>query len=129
MDIWNLTEHQLDVIRTFAIVAGNAGTVIGAVIVPILIRFVWQARKAARQAAHQTRREEWADGTLHTVDVSELASNAIAVSKEVKQETRALHGEITDMWNDPGIPKDHGRRRLPTGDIRTINRPGESHYE
>ena len=122
MNIWNLTDHQLEVIKTFAIVGGNTGTFIGAVLMPFIIKWVIQIRRAARNAEHQTRREEWMDGKLHTMDVAELTSKNL-------HSTQELRGEITDLYNDPPVPKEHGRRRLPTDNIRTIQKPGESTYE
>lgn len=115
VDIWNLTAHQLDVIRTGASVLGAIGGFVGGVgAVGAFLSRYW-----AKQAALQTRREEWADGTLHTMDVAELAARAMHATQEVRQ-------EVTDFYNDPPAPKDHGRRRLPTTDIPLLK---ESTYE
>lgn len=119
MNIWDLTGHQLDVIRTCASVIGALGGFIGgAGAVGAFLARYW-----AKQAAHNTRREEWTDGKLHTVDVAELTSHTL-------HSTQELRGEITDLYNDPPVPREHGRRRLPTDTIRTIRKPGEdSIYE
>lgn len=97
MNVFDLTAHQLDVLRTLGSVVGGLGGLAGGVaaVFSILARY-W-----AKQAAHQTRREEFVDGTLHTLDVAEMSSNTMHATQEIR-----------DLF-----PREHGRRRMPTTEI------------
>lgn len=106
MNVFDLTAHQLDVIRTLGSVVGAVGGFLGGIgaVAAFLARY-W-----AKQAAHNTRSETWVNGKLRTQPVAETARHAAMSGEATRQEVSDLAGWV----------KGGGRRRLPTTDIPRI---------
>lgn len=115
MNIFDLTSHQLDVIRTGASVLGAIGGFIGGVgaIAAFLARY-W-----AKQAAHNTRTGVWINGKLKETPVAEMTRHAATTTEATRQ-------EVSDFYQE--WVKGTGRRRLPTTEIPPINQE-TTHYE
>lgn len=103
MNIFDLTAHQLDVLRTFGQIVGGIGGFIGGVggVAAILARY-W-----AKQAAKNTSSRVWVGGHLTEVPVSEHARHAMLSGEAARQET----ADLSDWM------RGNGRRRLPTTEL------------
>lgn len=98
MNIWDLTPHQLDVLRTLASMVGG----IGGLLAGIAAWRSWLASRWAKIAAHQTATTEWQGGKLVTKTVAQTGRETL----------NAFQDEI----------RAHGRRRDPhaiTDEIRS----------
>lgn len=114
MNIFALTPHQLDVIRTLASLIGGVGGLAGGV----AAIFSFLARYWAKQAAQQTRSAQWVNGKLRHINVTEYAKHGATVGEATRQEVSDFRTE----W-----VRGNGRRRIPTMEIPMLDQ--ESTYE
>lgn len=115
MNIFDLTPHQLDVIRTGASVIGAIGGFIGGVggVAAFLARY-W-----AKMAAHNTSASQWVNGEHRATPVVEYVRHAATATEATRQ-------EVSDFYQE--WVKGTGRRRLPTTEIPPISQE-RTHYE
>lgn len=106
MNIFDLTAHQLDVIRTGASVVGAIGGFFGGVgaVAAFLARY-W-----AKQAANNTKTKDWKGGKLVETTVAETARHlALGVP------------DTPDLGDQADWSRGPGRRREPTRDVPRID--------
>lgn len=117
MNIFDITPHQLDVIRTMASVVGGIGGFLGGVSAV----FAFLARRWAKRAFDNTSTADWKDGQLVTTPMAEGVRHARIAAEATRQEIGDLAGWV----------KGTGRRRLATTEIAPVHpvRPEDSTYE
>jgi hypothetical protein len=108
---WNiflLTEHQLDVLRSL----GNTMAGIGGLGGGVAAVLSFLARKWAKRASDQTATTHYVNGEQRVIPVVEYAKHASMASEASRQETSDFRNE----W-----VKGNGRRRLPTDTIPRLS--------
>lgn len=102
-----LTPHELDVLRTLALIVGSCFVPVSSFLLGWGIKLLRATARNARQASDQTAHVEWVDGRQRRVPVAEYARHSMLNSGAARQETADL-GE----W-----VKGNGKRRQMTADI------------
>lgn len=110
LDPFQLTAHQLDVIRTMAGVLGG----IGAILTTINMVFSILAKRWAKRAYENTSTEDWQHGDLVRTPMSEGVRHARIAAEATRQEISDLAGWV----------KGKGTHREPTRDVPTLYQSG-----